>query len=83
MEILENSYQSLRQSLAKEILEQIKLSPPSLFEKIAVELLVKTGYGGMLRDAGQAIGKSGDEGMDGIIKEDRLGLDIIFVQAKR
>lgn len=82
-EILENSFQSLRQSLANEILEQIKSSPPSLFEKIVVELLVKMGYGGTLRDAGQAIGKSGDEGIDGIIKEDRLGLDIIYVQAKR
>jgi len=82
-EILENSFQSLRQSLASEILEQIKSSPPGLFERIVVELLVKMGYGGTLRDAGQAIGKSGDEGIDGIIKEDRLGLDIIYVQAKR
>jgi restriction system protein len=82
-EVLENSFQSLRQSLANEILDQIKASPPSLFEKIVVELLVKMGYGGTLRDAGQAIGKSGDEGIDGIIKEDRLGLDIIYVQAKR
>lgn len=82
-EILENSFQTLRQSLANEILEQIKSNPPSLFEKIVVELLVKMGYGGTLRDAGQAIGKSGDEGIDGIIKEDRLGLDIIYVQAKR
>jgi len=82
-EVLENSYQGLRQSLANEILEQIKSSPPSLFEKLVVELLVKMGYGGTLRDAGKAIGKSGDEGIDGIIKEDRLGLDIIYIQAKR
>lgn len=82
-EVLENSFQTLRQSLANEILEQIKSNPPSLFEKIVVDLLVKMGYGGSLRDAGQAIGKSGDEGIDGIIKEDRLGLDIIYVQAKR
>lgn len=82
-EVLENSFQTLRQSLANEILDQIRSNPPSLFEKIVVELLVKMGYGGTLRDAGQAIGKSGDEGIDGIIKEDRLGLDIIYVQAKR
>lgn len=82
-EVLEYSFQSLRESLANEILDQIKSSPPSLFEKIVVELLVRMGYGGTLKDAGQAIGKSGDEGIDGIIKEDRLGLDIIYIQAKR
>ncbi len=82
-EVLEYSFQNLRESLANEILEQIKSSPPSLFEKIVVELLVRMGYGGTLKDAGQAIGKSGDEGIDGIIKEDRLGLDIIYIQAKR
>ena len=62
---------------------QIKQSPPSLFERLVVELVVKMGYGGSRKDAGQAIGKSGDEGIDGIIKEDRLGLDIIYLQAKR
>ena len=82
-EVLENAFQNLRQSLANELLDQIKSSPPSLFEKIVVELLVGMGYGGTLKDAGQAIGKSGDEGIDGIIKEDRLGLDIIYIQAKR
>jgi len=82
-EELESAYQSLRDSLANELIQQIKASPPSLFEKIVVELLVKMGYGGSRKDAGQAIGKSGDEGIDGIIKEDRLGLDIIYLQAKR
>lgn len=56
---------------------------PSFFEKLVIELLVKMGYGGSIKDAGKAIGKSGDEGIDGIIKEDKLGLDIIYVQAKR
>ena len=65
------------------LLEQIKNSPPGLFESIVVDLLVKMGYGGSRKDAGQAIGRSGDEGIDGIIKEDRLGLDIIYIQAKR
>ncbi len=82
-ESLEIAYQDLRQSLAIEILQQLKEISPSRFEKLVVELLVKMGYGGSLKDAGQAIGKRGDEGIDGIIKEDRLGLDIIYIQAKR
>ena len=53
------------------------------FERLVVELLVKMGYGGSLKDAGQAIGRSGDDGLDGVIKEDHLGLDAIYVQAKR
>jgi restriction system protein len=82
-EALEFAYQNLRNDLANDLLQQIKSSPPSLFEKIVVELLVKMGYGGSRKDAGRAIGKSGDEGIDGIIKEDRLGLDIIYIQAKK
>ncbi len=82
-EALESAYQTLRDNLANELIQQIKQSPPSLFEKIVVELLVRMGYGGSRKDAGQAIGKTGDEGIDGIIKEDRLGLDIIYLQAKR
>lgn len=82
-EVLESAYQTLRDNLANELIQQIKQSPPSLFERIVVELLVRMGYGGSRRDAGQAIGKTGDEGIDGIIKEDRLGLDIIYLQAKR
>ena len=82
-EALETAYQSLRVDLGNDLLQQIKSSSPSLFEKIVIELLVKMGYGGSRQDAGRAIGKSGDEGIDGIIKEDRLGLDIIYIQAKR
>jgi restriction system protein len=82
-EALESSYKQLRDNLANELLQQIKSCSPGLFEKIVVELLVKMGYGGSRQDAGRAIGRSGDEGIDGIIKEDRLGLDIIYVQAKR
>ena len=82
-EALEAAYQGLRNELADDLLQQLRSSPPSLFEKTVVSLLVKMGYGGSLRDAGRAIGKSGDEGIDGIIKEDRLGLDIIYIQAKR
>ena len=82
-EAIETAYENLRSELAVELLQQIKKSPPSLFEKIVVELLVEMGYGGSRKDAGEAIGKTGDEGIDGIIKEDRLGLDIIYIQAKR
>lgn len=82
-EILEASYQSLRQTLAQELLERIKTSPPKFFESLVVDLLVAMGYGGSRKDAGQAVGQVGDGGIDGIIKEDKLGLDAIYLQAKR
>jgi len=82
-ELLETAYQQINDQLVSDLLKQIKAIPPPLFEKIVVELLVAMGYGGTLRDAGQAIGKSGDEGIDGVIKEDRLGLDAIYLQAKK
>jgi restriction system protein len=82
-EQFESAYENLRNELANEILHQLKNCSPALFEKIVIEVLVKMGYGGSLKDAGRAIGKTGDEGIDGIIKEDKLGLDIIYVQAKR
>jgi restriction system protein len=82
-EQIEEAYAILRDNLANQILDQLKASSPAFFEKVVVEVLVKMGYGGSRQDAGQAIGKSGDEGIDGIIKEDRLGLDIIYIQAKK
>ena len=82
-ESLESAYQALRENLAGEILATVKKCSPEFFEQLVVDLLVSMGYGGSRREAGQAIGRSGDEGIDGIIKEDRLGLDIIYVQAKR
>lgn len=82
-ETLEAAYQKIRQSLAAEVLQQVKSCSPSFFERLVVDLLVKMGYGGTRQDAGSAVGRSGDEGIDGIIKEDRLGLDVIYIQAKR
>ena len=82
-ETLESSYQSLRRALAQELLERIKGCPPRFFEKLVVDLLVAMGYGGSRKDAGQAVGQSGDGGIDGIIKEDKLGLDVVYIQAKR
>jgi restriction system protein len=82
-EILDTSYHALRKNLAQELLEQVKRNTPRFFEMLVVDLLVAMGYGGSRQDAGQAIGMSGDEGIDGIIKEDRLGLDVVYIQAKR
>jgi len=82
-EALESAYENLREELASELLNMLKKTSPSFFERIVVELLVKMGYGGSRVDAGKAIGKSGDGGIDGIIKEDKLGLDFVYIQAKR
>lgn len=82
-EALETAYQKIRKSLASELINKVVELSPSFFEKLVVELLVKMGYGGSIKDAGKAMGKSGDEGIDGTIKEDKLGLDIIYIQAKR
>jgi restriction system protein len=84
-ELLESSYQTLHQQVADDLLERISKSSPRFFERLVVDLLVAMGYGGSRKDAGQALhtGKSGDDGIDGIIKEDRLGLDAVYVQAKR
>jgi restriction system protein len=82
-EALEAAYLKMRAGLASELLTRLKASSPQFFERLVVELLVKMGYGGSRRDAGQAIGRSGDEGIDGVISEDRLGLDVVYLQAKR
>jgi restriction system protein len=82
-EILDKAYQGIRKALAIELISKIIDLSPTFFERLVVELLVKMGYGGSIKDAGKAIGKSGDEGIDGTIKEDKLGLDIIYIQAKR
>jgi restriction system protein len=80
---LEAAYENLRDELVDELLNKLKKTSPSYFERVVVELLVKMGYGGSRVDAGKAIGKSGDGGIDGIIKEDKLGLDVVYIQAKR
>lgn len=82
-EQIDLAYEALREALAHEILQQLKATSPSFFEKVVVDVLVRMGYGGSLKDAGQAIGRSGDEGIDGVINEDKLGLDSIYIQAKR
>lgn len=82
-ELIESGYKIIKEQLAKELLEKIKSCSPSFFERLVVELLIKMGYGGSRKNAGKAIGKTGDGGIDGIIHEDRLGLDTIYIQAKR
>jgi len=82
-EAIEALAETLRNTLAQELLDRVKAAPPSFFERLVVELLVSMGYGGSRADAGQAVGRSGDEGIDGIIKEDKLGLDAVYIQAKR
>ena len=83
IESIDAQYRKLREALASEILEKVKCCSWQFFERLVITLLVRMGYGGSLKDAGQAIGKSGDGGIDGVIKEDLLGLDNIYVQAKR
>jgi restriction system protein len=82
-ENIELAYQGLRAQLIQELLLRVLAGSPTFFEQLVVELLVKMGYGGSRRDAGQRTRQTGDGGIDGIIKEDRLGLDTIFIQAKR
>jgi restriction system protein len=82
-EEIESAYQKLRNELASEIIQQVMGCSPAFFERLVIDLLLTMGYGGTRRDAGEAIGRSGDGGIDGIIKEDRLGLDVIYIQAKR
>ncbi|HEY5611626.1 MAG TPA: restriction endonuclease [Thermoanaerobaculia bacterium] len=82
-ETLDDAYQKMRSGLAAELLSRVKSASPQFFERLVVELLIKMGYGGSRIEAGEAIGKAGDEGIDGVISEDRLGLDVVYIQAKR
>jgi restriction system protein len=83
LERLEHQYALLKQQLQDDVLEQLKLVSPAFFETLVIDVLVAMGYGGSHQDAAKAIGRSGDGGIDGVISEDRLGLDQIYVQAKR
>ena len=82
-ETLQKSYESIRSDLASQIVQRIASNSPQFFERLVIDLMVAMGYGGSRADAGKSIGGSGDEGIDGIIKEDRLGLDLVYLQAKR
>ena len=80
---IEENYQQIRKELATELLQKIKDNTPAFFEELVIDLLVAMGYGGSREDAGEAVGRSGDGGIDGIIKADPLGLNVVYIQAKR
>ncbi len=80
---MEQAHQLLRQGLADDVRASIMKCTPAFFERLVVQLMIRLGYGGSREEAGQAVGRSGDGGIDGVINEDRLGLDAIYLQAKR
>lgn len=82
-ETLAATYAGLRAVLARELLDHLKAGSPQFFERVVVDLLVAMGYGGSRHDAARAVGQVGDGGIDGVIKEDKLGLDVVLLQAKR
>ncbi len=82
-ELLDESFNLLTDQLKSELLEQIKACKPAFFEQVVIDLLTKMGYGGSKREAGEVVGRSGDGGIDGVINEDKLGLDSIYIQAKK
>jgi|SRR3990172_8698881 len=82
-ETLAAGYSKLRKQIEFDLLACVKACTPEFFERLVVTLLTTMGYGGSLADAGRAIGRSGDGGVDGVIKEDKLGLDLLYIQAKR
>lgn len=82
-ESLAQAYETFRRGVLAKLLERVRQASPEFFERLVVELLVRMGYGGSFQEAAQAVGRSGDEGIDGIIKEDLLGLDVVYIQAKR
>jgi restriction system protein len=83
LETLERSYDELRKALAEELLDLVKSKPPEFFEHLVLDLMQRLGYGSLVDDAVQHLGGKGDGGVDGLIKEDKLGLDVIYIQAKR
>ena len=82
-EALEAAYSQVRGEIEADLLNRVMETAPDVLEQVVVDLMVRMGYGGSRKDAGEALGRSGDEGIDGIIKEDPLGLDIVYLQAKR
>lgn len=82
-EAMRVAHRQIEGSLAEELLVRIQAAPPEFFERLIVSLLLKMGFGGSVADAGRALGRSGDDGVDGVIDQDALGLDRIYIQAKR
>ena len=82
-DILDEAFQQINTTLADDLLSEIMKQPPAFFEHLVVKLLTRMGYGGSIENAGTVIGQTGDEGIDGIIREDKLGFSLIYIQAKR
>ena len=82
-DILDEAFQQINTALAEDLLQEISKQTPSFFEHLVVKLLTQMGYGGSIENAGEVIGQTGDEGIDGIIREDKLGFSLIYIQAKR
>jgi restriction system protein len=82
-EIMRAAHRQIETSLAQELLDRIRVVPPDFFERLIVNLLQSMGFGGSVADAGRALGRSGDDGVDGVIDQDALGLDRVYIQAKR
>ena len=80
---LEDAFQKINSALISDLLTEIMGQTPEFFENLVVQLLVKMGYGGSVSDAGKVLGKTGDEGIDGVVREDKLGFSLIYIQAKR
>jgi len=82
-EIMRAAHRQIEAGLAEELLGRVRTAPPDFFERLVVGLLLAMGYGGSAADAGRALGRSGDDGVDGVIDQDALGLDRVYIQAKR
>ena len=82
-EALRKAHSAITGALATDLLDRVRKATPAFFEKLIVELLLAMGYGGTSEEAGRALGQSGDDGVDGVIDQDPLGVDQIFIQAKR
>ena len=82
-EVMRAAHKQVEISLGQDLLDRIRSAPPAFFERLIVNLLLAMGYGGSAADAGRAIGRSGDDGVDGVIDQDALGLDRVYIQAKR
>lgn len=82
-EIMRNAHREIESALGQELLERVRSAPPESFERLIITLLLTMGYGGSVAEPGRALGRSGDEGVDGVIDQDPLGLDRVYIQAKR
>lgn len=82
-EIMRAAHRRIESALAEDLLDRVRTAPPDFFERLIVDLLLAMGYGGSAAEAGRALGRSGDDGVDGVIDQDELGLDRVYIQAKR